>query len=171
MLVGAVAGTSAFVISVVALGAILIGIRMLVLYVVLGRPTLYERRGSGFIDLDMLEQEVVDADAEFLSELRKRYGRRAPEAVVRAFIDRKLANTRAEKQRILAAADRGGKAISIEALRKSMRDSVAALPADQRDASINAMELLLLRLEVKYGSEIPLLAANELADQLSAEPA
>jgi hypothetical protein len=71
----------AFAVSALTLGATLIGIRMAILYVVLGRPTLYERKGSGFVDFDLLEQEVLNRDGDagqahddFFSEIRRRYG-------------------------------------------------------------------------------------------------
>jgi hypothetical protein len=80
--------------------------------------------------------------------------------------------TRSEKRRIIAAADREGKAIKIDELRKTIRESLAQLPEPEQDAATNAMELLLLRLEVKHGQDIPVLAANEELDRLesAAEP-
>ena len=164
---------ASFTIFVLVFGGVLFAVRTAVLYVVVGRPTLYERAGSGFVDLDMLEQELSTSPdgwqpPEAFLELKRRYGRRAPADVVKALIDRELARTRNEKHRVLAAADREGKAIRIDELRKNMRESFAHLPEPEQDAATNAMELLLLRLEVKHGRDIPLLVANEELDRLEA---
>ena len=105
-----------FVVAALVGAAILYGIKAAVFYVTLGRTTLHEPAGSGFVDLDMFEQEVFEqadgsANDEFRSaidELRTRYGARVPVQVIQTFVHNRLSSIQAEKKRILADADRQG---------------------------------------------------------------
>lgn len=140
------------------------GLRAAVLYVVLGRPTVRERIGSGYVDLDELEEEVFPSaptnGAEFAA-LRTRYGRRVPTQVVKAFIDQQLAGVRAEKRQAFQDLDRQGKSMSIDVVRSTLASSSSG--ADSADYRAFC-ERLLLRLEVEYGSEVPISVIAEIVD-------
>jgi hypothetical protein len=150
----------------------LYAIKAAVFYVALGRTTLLEPSGSGFVDLDMFEQEVserVDSGgnefASAIGEFRRRYGTRVPVQVIQTFVRNRLSSIQTEKKRILADADRQGKTISVASLRASV---LAARPSDvDLDQYLLGSERWLLRLEVKHGSEIPVSVADEEADALS----
>jgi hypothetical protein len=158
-----------FVAIALVCAAVLFGIRSAVLYVTLGRPTLFERPGSGLLDLDEIEQELLSRDEDFevsdFAELRRRYGRRAPATLAKEFVDKRLARARAEKKKILANADREGKTISVEALRASMMERMGNdwTPSTQAQY-VNHIEQFLLRLEVRYGAEIPVSVVSEEVD-------
>lgn len=157
---------------------VLLGIKKAVYYVMLGRTTLHERPGSGFIDIDMFEREVSersdglqsDSFSKALTELRARYGRRAPASVVRNLVDRQLSEIRNEKKRVLGAADRDGKTISVESLRASLNTSRGQMSEAARNAQMLFSDRYLLRLEVKYGPDIPVSVVDQEADALSGEP-
>lgn len=153
-------------------GLVLLAIRGAVLYVALGRLTLYERPNSGFIDLDLLEAEMAERSEEgpegraedYLADLRRRYGRRAPEPAVREFIDKNLNRVRAEKKRLLRAADREGKTVNISALRENVIENLDHLSPSARGEAVAQAERMLLRLEVKHGPEIPVSVLSDEAD-------
>lgn len=174
LLSAAIAETpSAFAIAALIGAAILYAIKSAVFYVVLGRTTLREPAGSGFVDIDgveqlMFEQNVARDDQlqRELDDLRRRYGRRVPVDVVKGFVDNRLALIRKQKRQLLADADREGKALSVESLRaKLLADRPAGMSEDER---LLMFDTLLLRLEVKYGPEIPMSAADAEAEALEA---
>jgi hypothetical protein len=152
----------------------LVVVRKATYYVMLGRTTLYEPAGTGFIDLDMFEEEVSarsdGSEDETLKKavagMRARYGSRAPVSVVRAVVDRELSNVRSEKKRILSEADRDGKTISVDSLRATLNASQDEKSEAERDENTLFFDRYLLRLEVKYGPEIPVSVVDEEADAL-----
>jgi hypothetical protein len=172
---------SQFVIAALAGAGVLYAIKAAVFYVVLGRTTLHEPAGSGFIDLDMFEQEMFEradgsandgsgnANDEFqraIREFRTRYGARVPVQVIQTFVRNRLSSIQKEKKRILTDADRQGKTISVDSLGASI---MAAQPSGvDRDDYLLSCERLLVRLEVKHGPEIPVSVVDEEADALSA---
>lgn len=157
------------IVGLVGVG-VLYAVRAALFYVVLGRATLYERPGSPFVDLDMFEQQLfeeTDGNAtDELQELRKRYGARVPVEVMQTFIRMRLSSVQKDRQRILADADRGGKTISVESLRASMLKGQPS--GAERDDYLLFFELLLLRLEVRHGPEIPVSVVAEETDAISA---
>lgn len=141
--------------------AVLLALRVTVLYVVLGRWTVRERPGSGFIDLDVFEEQllssgrgdITESNRRSLQDLRKLYGRRVPAKALQEFIDRQLSNAAALRRRILKEADSKGSTLSMSSLRESMASAPHAAPAAVYDS---LCERLLVRLEVEHGPQIPL---------------
>jgi hypothetical protein len=107
------ANWSQFAIAVLAGAGVLYAIKAAAFYILLGRTTLHEPAGSGFIDLDMFEQEMFErasgcSNEDFqhaIREFRRRYGRRVPAHVIRTFVDNQLSSIQKEKKQILADAD------------------------------------------------------------------
>jgi hypothetical protein len=160
-----------FVVAITLGYAVLHGMKVAFFYVTLGRTTIREAAGSGFIDLDMFEQQVFEqnpsADADFqktLAEFRTRYGSRVPALVMQKFVDAQLAAVRVEKKRLLLDADTQGKTISIDSLRVSL--TAARPPQLDEDEYRLHIERRLLRLELKYGREIPVSAVDAEAESL-----
>lgn len=149
-----------------AIGVVLfIGVKSAVLFVVLGRTTLHERPGSGFIDLDEFRQEMLvrgslddSMSAEF-DKLRERYGRRIPAPILQGWLDRSLSDLRDEKRTVIADADRQGTTISVDSLRRTL-----LARSEATDEYLAYCDELLLRLEVEHGPEIPLSVVSEIAD-------
>jgi hypothetical protein len=168
---------SAFVVAAMVIVGVLIGVQRVAFYILLGRTTLWEPAGSGFIDVDVFEEEVADrssiveANERFtavLRNLRSRYGRRVPVDVIRGSVERELSSIQEEKRRVLVDADSKGASISISELRKTLNCKSADYPEGiQRERFRHSCELLVTRLEVKYGPEIPASAADAEAELLS----
>ena len=149
--------------------AVFVGIKSMTFFIVLGRTTLRERPGSGFVDLDEFEQDMIargsldgDLSVEF-QELRRRYGRRIPAATLRGYVDQSLSKARDQKRVIIADADRQGTTISVDSLRRTLLAS-----PDKSDEFVAHCDQVLLRLEVEHGPEIPVGVVSELAE--AAEP-
>jgi hypothetical protein len=169
-----------FLIAGLAGVVVLYAIKAGVFYVVLGRTTLHERAGSGFVDLEMFEKEMFElgengsiedsgnVNEEFqqaIREFRTRYGQRVPAEVIRTFVRNRLSSLQRAKKRVLSDADRQGKTISVESLRASV---MGAQPSGvDRNEYLLSCERSLLRLEVKHGPAIPVSAVAEVADALS----
>jgi hypothetical protein len=148
------------------------GMRMLVFYVWLGRPTLRERPGSGFVDLDEFEEELLGRSVSTdqlteLKNLRLRHGRRVPADVVRGWINVGLETARNNKQRLMADLDNKGSTIKIASLRQGM---LSSRPTTADPDSYRALcERTLLKLEVEYGAEVPVSVVSKLADSFEAQ--
>ena len=151
-----------------AIGAALfLALKSAVFFIVLGRPTLHERPGSGFIDLDEFRhrQEMLakgsldDAMSGELEEIRRSHGRRVPAGIMKSWADRRLSEARDKKQQVIADADRRGTTINVNSLRRSL-----LAQGNRSDDYLAHCDQLLLRLEVEYGPEIPVSVVSELAD-------
>ena len=133
-------------------------------YVSRAATRVHEPAGSGFVDLAVLERSLSDggADAfpqEFAS-LRSRYGPRVPASIVKAITDRELAKIQETKRQILSQSDSEGKSISISSLRARLTKAYEGHSGLARQGLIAQTEQWLLELEVRYGAEIPLSAAD-----------
>ena len=84
----------------------------------------------------------------------------------RAFLDRELSSVRSEKKRILAEADREGETVNVESLRASLTASQEQASEAERNENALFFDRYLLRLEVKYGPEIPVSVVDHEADAL-----
>jgi hypothetical protein len=114
--------------------------------------------------LDRSPEDGGDRTEDYFADLRRRYGRRVPEPVVREFLDKRLARVRAEKKKILTTADREGKTINIDGLRQGMTENLSEMSPSAREYAMSVIDRTLLRLEVKHGPEIPVTAVSEEAD-------
>jgi hypothetical protein len=153
-------------------GVLMFGVRTLVLYILLGRTTMFEKADSDFVDLDVIEEIMIqkgEFDPSTFGHLRVRYGRRAPKHAVSAFIEGQLKEARSKKRDILSDADRRGASVSIESLRNSVLRSASDMSQEERETQLTLLEVWLLRMEVRYGAEIPVSAADAEVDLLSSE--
>lgn len=143
---------------------IMLGLRSLFYYIALGRPTLFEKPNSEFVDLEVLEQTMIEAGNEVdnskFEPLRSRFGSRVPRQAMAAFIETQMSKSKAKKQEVLREADRTGNTVSIESLRNRLEGSTS-------EASSAWIESWLLRLEVKHGATIPLSIADAELDALT----
>lgn len=143
--------------------AIMLGLRSLFYYIALGRPTLFEKPNSEFVDLEVLEQTLIEAgnevDSSKFENLRSRFGSRVPRQAMRAFIETQMSKSKAKKQEVLREADRTGSTVSIESLRDRLEGSAS-------EVSSAWIESWLLRLEVKHGATIPISIADAELDAL-----
>lgn len=144
---------------------VFIAAKSAVLFVVLGRPTLHERPGSGFVDLDDIRQEMLaqgsldDAMSDGFEDLRKRYGRRVPAAILKGWVDRHLSDVREKKRTVIADADRRGTTINVNSLRRTL-----LAQGNSSNEYLAHCDKVLLQLEVEYGTEIPVSVVSQIAE-------
>jgi hypothetical protein len=145
--------------------ALFIALKSAVFFVVLGRTTLHERPGSGFIDVDDIRQEMLaqgsldDAMSDGFEELRKRYGRRVPAPILKGWVDRHLNELRDKKRTAIADAESRGATINVNSLRRTL-----LAQGNRSDEYLAHCDQVLLRLEVEYGPEIPVSVVSQMAD-------
>lgn len=167
-LLAAVADTSVGLLSGIAVIVLLLwGVRALAYYVMLSRATLYEKPGSGFVDLEALKGVMEDsgAGAEAIKQieiLKERFGRRAPAAVVKAAHDRYVGGLRKAKEEILTESDKQGLTISLrDVLEKTLKD-LERYSGYRKELAAAAAERVAMELEVRYGPELPASVADRI---------
>ena len=146
-----------------------VGVRSALLFVALGRFTLHEPEKSGMVDLDLFEQtymsrgDVSAANRSRFEQLRQQFGQRAPVAEIQAFMDQGVSLGPDDRRRFLEEGQ--GKPIPIAILRTRVLTAFSHVSPARREAALDQIDLWLLQLEIKYGSDIPpSAAADETGD-------
>jgi hypothetical protein len=99
-----------------------------------------------------------------LKALRVRYGRRVPTLAVQAWADKGLAEAQAKKRNAIADLSKDNLTINVGSLRATVMSSHrSGSAASDYQAQC---EIMLLRLEVEHGPEIPISVVAALADSL-----
>jgi hypothetical protein len=177
------ASTAALVTGIASV-VVLISLRKGFYYVMLGRTTVTEPPGTGFLDWDELKKEFDSLRATnpelyqtlvapFLSAWKEQYGRRVPiqawEALwknVNSRIDAELEELEAKKQKLIDDAAKKGRAMEISALRENMEKAKSAYQGPDRAAYIRGIDDWIMKLEAKYGTSIPVDEASRILDEL-----
>ena len=170
---------SALITGVVAT-AILILLRKGFYYVALGRTTVAERPGTGYLDWDELNASFEQLRATypdmyksavepFLTSWKQQYGRRVPVHAYEALRKRaaaELEQLRSKKQQVIDDAAKRGATIEISSLRERMEKTKAEYQGPDRAAHVRAIDVWIMQLEATYGTSIPVDDASRLVDEL-----
>lgn len=169
----------------IALAILLILLRKVFYYVVLGRTTPGEPLGTGFADLDDLRNDFASFQASDpglyqkvigpqLDSWKAQYGRRVPHdalALLRQRIDTEIEGLREKKREVLSKAAREGVTIDIAELRQNIEATAAQYEGSDREEYIGLLRPWLVRLEAlqaKYGASVPVDEAGKLSEDLEA---
>lgn len=176
-------GTNNF--SLVAVGAVivvivLIALRKVFYYIVLGRTTAKEKPGKGFSDLEDLRNDFATVQANnpdvyrevvapFFDAWKLQYGRRIPVQAVDLLlqrVEREMNEIKEKKQKIIDKAAREGRTIDISKLRENLDRTKVEFKGPDRQQYIRQLDEFVMSLEAKYGTAIPVDEASKLLDQL-----
>ncbi len=149
-------------------------------YVMLGRTTVTEQPGTGFLDWDELNSDCDSIKASnpefyqavarpFLSSWKEQYGRRVPihaYEVFRKRVTTELEELRTKKQKLIDDAAKKGAKIEISVLRENMEKTKAEYQGPDRAAYVRGIDDWILRLEAQYGTCIPVDEASKVLDEL-----
>ena len=169
-----------FVAGAVILSIVLIVLKKGFYYIVLGRTTANEKPGKGFVDLEDLRNDLAavranspdlyqEVVAPFFETWKAQYGRRVPLAAVDTLQQRiadEMNSLKEKKQQIISKAANKGATIELASIRKNLEKSFAEYEGADRQQYIRHIERLLLPLETKYGTAIPVDEASKILDTI-----
>jgi hypothetical protein len=149
-------------------------------YTTLGRTTVHEQPGSGFLDLDDLKSDFDSLKASspeqyqslvapFLDTWKQQYCRRVPVQAYQVFrkrVDAELEELRTKKQKVIDDAAKKGTVIEISVLRRNMERTKAEYEGADRASYDRGIDDWLIKLEAKYGTSIPVDEASKILDEL-----
>jgi hypothetical protein len=176
-------GTGDFLIflgAAITVAIVLILAKKVFYYVALGRSTALEKPGKGFVDLEEfranfagvqgnnpeLYREVI---APLFDSWKAQYGRRIPVheiTVLQQRVNQELDALKKKKQQLIEKAASDGATIDVSSLRKRLDEAKGEYKGPDRQEYIQQVDLLIMSLEAKYGTTIPVDEASKLLDKL-----
>ena len=157
------------VIAAIAAVGLLVALRMVFYYIMLGRTTATELQKDSVILTWMSSKETLslrDDEPELyrtmvvplFQEWRTQYGRRVPSHLMASLLkrtDQELSKLRQQKEQMVAKAAREGKTIEISHSRASMEKAKADYTGADRVSYCSGIDNSVFKLEAKYGTTIP----------------